>query len=148
MNIDALILSVIVMTITALTYCWGYRNGLSLGYQLGLADGKQQSLCFPDTFATRTELPMRKIQCCYDVRITDDMHPEEIINNTTSAVYGLSTYLVQELIAQKLARPVFIDGDIRPYRDTRRLCISFFVARDPAFDGYPDAVIFSRANSI
>ena len=76
------------------------------------------------------------------------MPPEEIINNTTSAVYGLSTALVQELLAQGVARPVFIDGDIRPYRDIRRLCISFFVARDPAFDGYPDAVFLHRANSI
>lgn len=104
---EAIILSTLIMLITAGAYCWGYHYGLSLGYKSGLNDGKQLSLNTPESFFSRVELPMRKIQCCYDVRITDDMHPEEIINHTTSAVYGMSTYLVQELLAHGLAPGVY-----------------------------------------
>lgn len=144
---EDIILSILIMLITAGAYCWGYHSGLNRGSKLGLDAGKRLSPSTPEQFFSRTELPMRKIQCCYDVRITDGMHTEEIINHTTSAVYGMSTYLVQELLAHGLARPVFID-DERQARNIRRIGISFFVARDPAFDDYPDVVFLRRANSI
>lgn len=67
------------------------------------------------------------------------MDAEERISRTTSAVDELCSLLGRDLLYRGVVRPVYIDGDIRPFRNIRRLYASILAAQDPAIDGYPDA---------
>lgn len=124
-----------------------FTLGCAAGLIFGLLIGKRRAIKYQavppqnNTAITLQALnrPLLRFSNCIDVRISDDMDAEERISRTTSAVVDLCSELVRELLYRGVVRPVYIDGDIRPFRNIRRLYTSILAAQDPAIDGYPDA---------
>lgn len=119
----------------AIGYIWGKRTG----YKAGLVAGNRLSpeLQVFDDFLTHTDsTEMQKIRCSSEIRISPDMTPEDVALARRYEYHRLCGVVAQALMNQEIIRPVIVDGDIRPHRDIRRIVISFYIAPDPAFEGY------------
>lgn len=117
-------------------HTWGDRTG----YKAGLVAGNRLSpeSHVIDDFITHTDsTEMQKIQCSREFSIPPDMTPEDVALARRFEYHQLCQDVAKALMNQEIIRPVIVDGDIRPYRDIRRIVISFYIAPDPAFEGYP-----------
>lgn len=138
--------------IETLIFTFGCVIGLSLGLFIGHSRGKRtgykaalvaanrlspESQVFDDFLTHTDSTEMQKIMCSSEIRISPDMTPEDVALARRYEYHRLCGVVTQALMNQEIIRPVIVDGDIRPYRDIRRIVISFYIAPDPAFEGYP-----------
>ena len=118
----------------------GYTRGKSTGYKAGLVAGNRlspESQVFDDFLTHTDSTKMQRVECSREFRISPDMTPEDVALARRFEYHQLCQNVAQALMNQEIIRPVIVDGDIRPYRDIRRIVISFYIASDPAFEGYP-----------
>lgn len=118
----------------------GHTRGNKTGYKAGLVAGNRlspESQVFDDFLTHTDSTKMQRVECSREIRISPDMTPEDVVLARRFEYHQLCQNVAQTLMNQEIIRPVIVDGDIRPYRDIRRIVISFYIASDPAFDGYP-----------
>lgn len=124
-----------------------YTRGRLSGYKAGLADGKRLSPDAPifEDFLVRTDsTKMLHIECSREFRTTPDMSPIDMALVRRAEYHHFCLDIANELLKQKIIRPVIIDSYIRPYRDILRTKVSFYIAPDPAFEDYPPLMPLSE----
>lgn len=119
----------------------GHTWGEKTGYKAGLVASNRlspESQVFDDFLIHTDSTEVQRIQCSREFRITPYMTPEDVALAHRFEYHQLCPNVAQALMNQEIIRPVFVDGDIRPCRAVRRISISFYIAPDPAFEGYPN----------
>lgn len=115
-------------------YTWGSRTG----YKAGFVDGNRlspESQVFDDFLIHTDSAKVHRIECSREFRISHDMPPEDVALARRFEYHRLCEDIAKTLMNQEIIHPVIVDGDIRPYRDSRRVVVSFYIAPDPAFEG-------------
>ena len=123
-------------------HTWGEKSG----YKRRLNDDKRmspESQILKDILTHTGSTEIHRIQCSRAISITPDMSPKDITHIHRAEYRQLYIEVAKELMKQKSVHPVIVDGDIIPYRGIRRICISFYIAPDPAFKWYPTLSPFS-----
>lgn len=124
-------------------HTWGNRSG----YKAGLVAGNRlspESQVFDDILTQTDSTKVQRVECSREFRISPDMTQEDVALARRFEYHQLCQNVAQALMNQEIIRPVIVDGDIRPYRDIRRIVISFYVAPDPTFEEYPALVPFEQ----
>lgn len=117
-----------------------YTRGRLSGYKAGFADGKRLAHNVPileDALVHTDSTTMLHIECSRKFRISPDMSPADMALMRRATYHQLCLDVANELMKQKIIRPVIVDSYIRPYRDFLRTMVSFYIAPDPVFEDYP-----------
>lgn len=143
MNIDALILSVIVMVLIAGGFVWGYKWGFSRGYKAGL--DKQQNPLSPSAITPYTifERTMQRYECI--VRIPSCGVRKERAGLYTQLAVELSEKIARQLLINRVIRPVILDPNAGPDGYAVEIGASIYACSNPTFDQYPRLVFLDPA---
>lgn len=116
-------------------HTWGDRAGYKAGFVAGNRLSPESQVF--DDFLTHTDsAKIHRIECSREFRISPDMTPEDVALARRFEYHLLCEDVAKTLMNQEIIRPVIVDGDISPYRDSRRVVVSFYIAPDPAFERY------------
>lgn len=129
----------------------GHTRGKRTGYKAGLVAGYRlspESQVFDDFLIHTDSTKMQRVECSREFRISPDMTPEDVALARRFEDHQLCQNVAQALMNQEIIRPVIVDDEFSPNRDIRRIVLSFYIAPDPAFEGYSTLWQFCESHDI
>lgn len=117
----------------------GHTRGNRTGYKAGLVAANRlspESQVFDDFLTHTDSTKMQRVECSREFRMSPDMTPEDVALARRFEYHQLCQNVAQALMNQEIIRPVIVDDEFSSNRDIRRIVLSFYIAPDPAFEGY------------
>lgn len=141
MNIDSLILSVIVMVITAAGFVWGYKWGFGRGYKAGFDKSIINSPLSEIKPFPIFERQMQRYDCI--VRLPGSAQLEDWL--FTKTVTDISEKIARQLLINRVIRPVIINPAAGTDCYSVDIGASIYACSNPDFEKYPRLVFLDPA---